>query len=162
VFESFRQLAESMRSTEHPSQVDDHPVLSPSIWSKQVDSILERVVTLGCQKMLDVTTAQPKAKDIIIACPGLSLTVLSYMAVWRDPVLFARGKSPKQNAFVDSLHSLYAPYVDVFRSDQGMSHHARALLKGKGTVVVSTLRQLPDVITRCLDERQNHKSATSR
>ena len=159
VFGSFQQLAESLRSRDRPNKADVQAALSPSTWDKQADLILERVVAAGCQKLLNVTNIQPRPKDIIVACPGLSLCVLSYMAVWRDPVLFSRGKAPKQSAFVDSLHSMYAPYVDVFRSDQGMSHHAKALLQGTGTVVVSTLRQLPDVIARRLSERQNHYTA---
>lgn len=155
VFEEFRQLAESLRSRLLPDQADSFPVLLPSSWGKQVDSILERVAAAGCLKFLNVTDAHPKAQEIISACPGLSISVLSYLSVWRDPILFSRGKSPKQSAFVDSLHSMYAPYVDVFRSDQGMSHHARALLQGSGTEVVSTLRQLPEVIARRIAERQN-------
>ena len=155
VFEDFRQLAESLRSRQLLDQAGSFPVLSPSSWGKQVDSILERVAAAGCLKFLDTADAHPKAKEIISACPGLSLSVLSYFSVWRDPILFSRGKNPKQSAFVDSLHSMYAPYVDVFRSDQGMSHHAKALLQGNGTEVVSTLRQLPEVIARRIAERQN-------
>lgn len=155
VFEEFRQFTESLRSRLLPDQADSFSVLLPPSWGKQVDSILERVAAAGCLKFLDVTDAHPKAQEIISSCPGLSLSVLSYLSVWRDPILFYRGKSPKQSAFVDSLHSMYAPYVDVFRSDQGMSHHARALLKGSGTEVVSTLRQLPEVIARRIAERKN-------
>jgi hypothetical protein len=155
VFEEFRQVAETLRAKLPPDQAESFPALLPSNWGKQVDSFLERFAALACLKFLNVTDAQPKAQEVINACPGLSLSVMSFFSVWRDPILFSRAKSPKRSAFVDSLHSVYAPYVDVFRSDQGMSHHARALLQGSGTEVVSTLRQLPEVIARRIAERQN-------
>lgn len=92
-------------------------------------------------------------EDVNANCRGLVTTLRSlYSSAW-DNVGGGRKEPPSDSQFVDALHALYAPYVDVFRADTFMSPHIeRQVAQKDGTMVVAKLLQLPDAIEKQLFE----------
>ncbi len=61
---------------------------------------------------------------------------------------------PKDSDFTDAIHSMYAPYVDIFRADSCMAPIVERHVRKFGVDVVQKLRALPSVI----ESRLNAKS----
>ncbi len=84
------------------------------------------------------------AATIDMQCPGISTAIRSSHAAWRS-VTFEKPRNPKESDFVDALHSMYAPYVDIFRTDAFMANHVAKQVARLNTSVVSKLSLLPEV-----------------
>lgn len=86
--------------------------------------------------------------DVDHHCPGMSATVRALCSsVWEN-VTGARKELPSNSQPVDAMHAMYAPYVNVFRADRYMAPHIEKQVRKHGTVVVSRLTQLVDVLKR--------------
>ena len=53
---------------------------------------------------------------------------------------------PKKSDWVDSLHAMYAPYVDIFRTDSYMAPIVEAKVEKYGTTVVAKIGNLAEKI----------------
>lgn len=154
-----RELGESMRrladtATRWASALrDSEPDVDPTRgggdvhrrWldtvNRQLVSVVERIAG-NTRTNLGVVTAE----DVDRYCPGWSTAVRAlFSSVW-DNVNGARGEQTSDSQPVDALHALYAPYVRVFRADRFMAPHIRRQVGRHGTVVVSRLAQLVDVL----------------
>lgn len=87
-------------------------------WSEMQEKLLSGVANAFAEKVepgrtLDVATVDKY-------CPGLSCAVRSLHSSWRS-LTFDMPRKPKDSDFVDSLHAVYAPYVDVYRADGFMT-----------------------------------------
>lgn len=85
------------------------------------------------------------ANDVDNYCPGLSAFIRSVHSAVRD----STSETPRQSKgsdFVDGVHAMYAPYVDIFRADSYMASHIRRCVEGHGTTVVPKLSQLVSAI----------------
>jgi len=93
--------------------------------------------------------------DVNASCRGLVTVLRSlYSSAWEN-IGGSRKEEPSESQFVDALHALYAPYVDVFRADRFMSPHIeRQVTRKDGTTVVAKLQQLPEAIEKRVSE--NH------
>jgi hypothetical protein len=78
-------------------------------------------------------------------CPGLSTMVRVMYAVLRD-ALGSPPRNLRESDFVDALHTMYVPYVDIFRADRYMAPHVQQLAKRVGCTVVPHLELLPAAI----------------
>lgn len=96
---------------------------------------------------------QPGAKlmsaDIDTHCPGLSTGIRTLHTSWRS-ITFAKPRKPKDSDFVDALHAVYAPYVDVFRADGFMADYVSKQVTRFPTLVVPKLSGLPEALRRRL------------
>lgn len=91
--------------------------------------------------------------DVVAKCPGVATMFGAlYSRVWEN---VAGGKKTEvsDSLTVDTMHALYAPYVDVFRADREMAPHITKQLKPHGTTVVSKREELPTVIERLLQSK---------
>jgi hypothetical protein len=61
----------------------------------------------------------------------------------------AKPRTPKDSDFVDVIHSMYAPYVGVYRTDRYMSGHVKRFVGGQ-THVVAQLDAAPKIIEQLL------------
>ncbi|CAB5659222.1 Uncharacterised protein [Comamonas aquatica] len=88
--------------------------------------------------------------DVERQCPGFTTMNIACMELmW----IYVGGKTKKEildSAFLDALHAMYAPYVDIFRSDQSMVPHIKNGLQTASTKVVAKLLDLPSSIEDCL------------
>lgn len=116
---------------------------------RQILSLIKALSSRWCNsEITDVNI-----EDVNANCRGLVTTLRSlYSSVW-DNVGGGRKEPPGDSQFVDALHALYAPYVDVFRADTFMSPHIeRQVAQKDGTRVVAKLLQLPETIEKKLFE----------
>lgn len=79
------------------------------------------------------------------------------LAASRD-VTTMKPRVPMVSDFADGVHSVYAPYVDVFRTDAYMAPHVERHARRFGVAVVPKLAKLPSVIEERLARRASQNS----
>jgi hypothetical protein len=84
-------------------------------------------------------------------CPGLVTSIMSSCASVIESLHGKNPRTPKTSDFADSVHALYAPYVDFFRADKYMSIHIKNSCPFKSVNVVNNLLELPDMIRARLE-----------
>lgn len=83
---------------------------------------------------------------------GLSVCITSAVdSMWNS--LSATPRKPKDSDFIDVMHALYAPYVDVFRADGYMAPIIAKAAQRYGTKVVGKLTDLVGAIEKALKEK---------
>jgi hypothetical protein len=87
--------------------------------------------------------------DISRDAPGLSTCIATAVdAMWTSMSKMPR--KPAGSDFVDAIHTIYAPYVDIFRTDGFMAPLVVANTKKYKTEVVGKLADLVSAIERKL------------
>lgn len=115
----------------------------PQKWALWQDKMLLAIASrVAAEKRtgatLDVATVDAK-------CPGLSTGIRSLHSASRA-IISSTPRNPKGSDFVDGLHAVYVPYVDIFRADGFMAVHVAAQAKRFGTVVAAKLSNLPAIL----------------
>ena len=121
----------------------------PTQWLSQQDCLLKRIAILFAKNL---TGADAEALSIHILeerCPGLSVCIRSLHSAYAS-TLGKTPRTPKLSDFPDALHSVYAPYTDIFRADSFMAPYITKAACGTNTKVVAKLVQLPDAIRSIL------------
>lgn len=90
---------------------------------------------------------------------GLSVCITSAVDSMLNS-LSATPRKPKDSDFVDVMHALYAPYVDVFRADGYMAPIIAKAAQRYGTKVVGKLTDLVDTIERALEDKAADRALT--
>lgn len=83
-------------------------------------------------------------------CPGLHTMLAIFYSASKSSIQKNRN-APKSSDYVDALHAIYAPYVDVFRADSSMAPHVKQYAPAE-TQVVQKLNQLVPTIERLLNK----------
>lgn len=79
--------------------------------------------------------------------PGFSTCMrVALDSIWQSTT--ETGRTPKPSDFIDCVHALYAPYVDIYRTDSYMAPLVAKRTKGYGTTVVSRLSQLIPLVEK--------------
>lgn len=134
-----RQL-ESELGSEYRSKV-----LTRNGWAAMQDKLVTAIADRLAQHFFPQAYAPVATADVDRFCPGLSTMIRSlHGSLWDAVALVPR--EPLESDFVDAVHSLYAPYVDIFRADRFMAPHIRRQVERHGTCVVSRLTELPNAI----------------
>lgn len=122
-------------------------------WTDFQDRQILSITRMLSSRWCNTEITDVNIEDVNSSCRGLVTTLRSlYSSVWEN-VGGGRKEAPSDSQFVDALHALYAPYVDVFRADRFMSPHIeRQVTRKDGTTVVAKLQQLPDAIEKRLSE----------
>ena len=104
---------------------------------QQLTSLVQRLA-----KSFGIGLKNVDSDDVIKYCPGLSTSVRSmYSSLWEN-VGGSRAEEASDSQSVDSIHALYAPYVDIFRADRFMTPHIEKFVNATGTIVVPRLANL--------------------
>lgn len=154
-----RELGELMRkfvsgSSQHASFLKKHSLDSDPTgkqgeiyqrWKEMQDGqLVDLMRRVAVGQNISWTHATPL--DIDEYCPGVSTMIRSlFSSVWEN-IGGSRKEIPSDSQPVDALHSLYAPYVTVFRADRFMSPHIQKQVDRHGTIIVSRLTQLPEIL----------------
>lgn len=77
--------------------------------------------------------------------PGIACTVAAGVHAAKRASAEKQSRPMKESDFGDAMHAVYAPYVDLYRTDGFMIEPVRRALQGRATVV-PTLMELPDAI----------------
>jgi hypothetical protein len=92
-------------------------------------------------------------EEFLRHCPGISAEAgVLYSFVWTYLAGAAKKEIPN-SAAADAMHAVYAPYVDIFRTDRSMAPHVTQALEGMGTRVIGSRRLLAEAITELLRSR---------
>jgi hypothetical protein len=124
-------------------------LLSASSWGEWQNRLLLGTASRLAKGLLDRDTIL-SVELIDERCPGLSVGVRSLHTAWRTSTTEVPRRS-KPSDFPDALHAMYAPYVDVFRSDAFMAPHIARFAKRFGTCVVAKLTDLPHAISSAFE-----------
>jgi hypothetical protein len=105
-------------------------------------SLVERIVP-------DLGDGRPI--DLLGNLPGLTSFIELIIGNVSDSTLrIEKPRQPLKSDFGDSLHSVYAPYVDVFRADAHTSQKLRSIPFLRNVRIVPNLRNLPEMIESAL------------
>jgi len=121
-------------------------------WIGMQDQMLESVA-----KSM-ITQYRPDIRSVISAagldfyCPGFSTSFrVIHSSIWDS--FNRKGRTPHSNDYLDSLHALHAPYVDIFRADRYMAPYIAAHAAKYNTCIVPNLDALVPAIEAKLTER---------
>lgn len=131
----------------------------PEMSRKALNELKERWLHSISKTILDsnsIPHPEFSPERLKMMAPGFS-TSISVMA---DVVWASASKTPRESMasdFVDVVHSMYAPYVDVYRTDGFMSPLVTQYVKSHGTTVVAKLTTLVGIIEArlCSDKKQS-------
>lgn len=125
-------------------------ILAYGRWRAFGDELLCNITCNVAERAEVELPAQVTAVDVKRYCPGLAAAFLVLHSVMRD-VATAHPRSPKESDFADAIHSMYAPYVNLFRADSYMAPRVAAVTAAYGTSVVAKLGSLVAEIENCLE-----------
>lgn len=121
-------------------------------WSEFQDRQLVNIVCTLAQGKFNTDLPDISTSQVSKCCIGLATTLGSlYSSVWEN-VGGGRKELPSDSQFVDALHALYAPYVDIFRADRFMAPHILKQVATHGTTVVPRLPLLVEAIEKRLSQ----------
>lgn len=129
-----------------------HNFITKNKWIGLQDQMLETISKSHIANFNSNITEQIKASELDIYCPGFSTSFrVIHSSIWDS--ISRSSRTPHSNDYLDSLHALHAPYVDIFRADRYMAPHIAAHTAKYRTCVVSSLDALIPAIEAKLTER---------
>lgn len=115
-------------------------------WDEKFKNNLVNVVN-NISKSMDANVQSILTLDSIKQhCPGLVTAIVSSCSSVIESLHGRNPRMPKTSDFTDSVHALYAPYVDFFRADRYMSIHIKNSCPCQTVSVVNNLLELPEMI----------------
>lgn len=124
-------------------------LLTGSDWSVKVERALLAMAQRFAKEFLDNQTDTLSIALLERHCQGLVCAVRTIYEAWRMALL-RTGRKPKDSDFPDMLHTMYAPYFDIFRADSFMAPLIAKNLGHGRTKVIGKLAQLPRAIEAAL------------
>lgn len=119
-------------------------------WEVAQDRLLLNVSNRLLTQFYPEAAPTEKVEIIDVYCPGLSTAVRSlHSALWNS--ISSQPRTPKESDFADAVHSMYAPYVSIFRADRYMAPHIQKQVLSRGARVISRLEEVPAQIKSLLD-----------
>lgn len=147
---TMRQFAANLklfRESQATSGTSDRK-LRPDVaqWKKWQDQFLVGLATRLARVALGSEPPPITSMAVDEKCPGLSVGIRSLLSAWHSALTETTPRPPGDSDFPDSVHAMYAPYVQIFRADRFMAPHIRKHAAKFGTSVVPKLEDLPTVI----------------
>jgi hypothetical protein len=115
------------------------------------DAMVKRVANHVLASTYPASAAIDDVQRLDEQCPSLTTAVRALHSVMFSSVAADRPRQPLESDFVDALHAMYAPHVDLFRADRFMAPHIQKLVTRYGTTVVPSLLELPALISARLE-----------
>lgn len=151
----YEQLISSVTCADQLRALSDqsraHELLSRESLDRSTILQIEQITTALARRML-AYNKPVSAAQIKDACPGIYTMLGTFFSAWRSSVERNRAP-PRRSDYADALHALYAPYVDIFRTDSSMAPHVSRHAPPT-TLVVRKLTQLVPTIETLLSQRQ--------
>lgn len=149
MLKSMRELADGAKRLRQ-LEADLGPSYRPELltrhgWKSAQDELLQNIANRLLGHFHGAENLPIGGNDIDTFCPGLSTMVRSlHSSLW--DAIAATPRESLESDFVDAVHSIYAPYVDIFRADRYMAPHIRREATKHQSLVVSRLAELPEAI----------------
>lgn len=115
------------------------------------DELLLRLVNEALEDLLPHSPPSINIEHIKTYCPGISCLIGSSYSYILDSVGVS-SRNLKDSDFIDVIHSMYAPYVSLFRADRYMAPHIRNNLVGQKPLIAHRLEDTPDKISELLEK----------
>lgn len=128
-------------------------------WRKWEEVIVREIVATHFEKSGTVPAREFTFDEIKTACPGIHSMVVTDWRFLAQAYFGGNQKGLSDSVYADTLHAMYAPYVDVFRADSEMADHVRTAVEGRGTSVVGKLRKLVAELKLRLEQSENNSHA---
>lgn len=129
------------------------PAVDTAWWLGQQDNLVVGLAKQLATRLYDTPLEGHTPADVDKFAPGLATCVrVLHSSTWNSTGTSAR--QPKKSDWVDSLHAMYAPYVDIFRTDSYMAPIVDEKVKKFGTTVVAKIGNLAEQIEAQLNLRR--------
>lgn len=134
------------------------PVVDTAWWLGQQDNLVVGLANQLATRMYDIPLDGHTPADVDRFAPSLATCVrVLHSSTWNSTGASAR--QPKKSDWVDSLHAMYAPYVDIFRTDSYMAPIVEEKVKKYGTTVVAKIGNLAEQIEIRLNPQLSSKNS---
>lgn len=157
LFDVVNAITEHIRQLQihlaHSSITSNADLLTSDWWHRQADTLVENISLKLLRENYPNESKKITFQDVDKRCPGFSTVIRSAHSTIRDLTLRSPRKNHKASIYVDSLHSIYAPYVDIFRADRYMTPHIQRAAKHYSTIIVPSLNDLAMAIEQELSLR---------
>jgi hypothetical protein len=143
-----RNQLTSQQNSQKQRRANDNAKLWQDFFVSNVNTFTEKLATefsLQHSKVLD-------GKQAFEMYPGISTFTSAIHHAWRNATEI-RPRQLMASDIGDAWHSVYAPYVDIFRADAFMTAPIHNAVKRYGTLVVGSLRDLPDAISDSINSK---------
>lgn len=137
-------VAQGRELAPYPAAVRGN-VLSSAWWHARENQTLIELANRQLLREWPESKACDDTDRIDRSCPGFATAVRLCFALLRDS-MSQQPRNLRESDFVDALHAMYAPYVDVFRADRYIAPHLARLIRPWGTTVVARLEEMPTAI----------------
>jgi hypothetical protein len=146
VTEKLKDLAKiAAEAHEHERLTGKNPLtdqLTPKGWQQGQNELLLNVANDVASALFTHANPITDAQLVDNFCPGIAMCMRVMHSSLRNAVSKVP-REPTSNDFVDAVHSMYAPYVDIFRGDRYMSPIIATHAAKYGTKVVAKLEDVP-------------------
>lgn len=121
-------------------------------WDRLPDELAAKLAQRMADEWLPMSITPLPLERLHETCAGLSVLLRTfYAAAWTSTT--AQPRAPLASDLGDCYHAMYAPYVDLFRSDSFMAPHIERQTATFGTQVVPKLKRLLPAIEQRLRDR---------
>jgi hypothetical protein len=121
------------------------PAIDTAWWSSQQDNLVVSLAKQFAARMYKISLAGHTHENVDRLAPSLATCIrVLHSSTWNSVGTSAR--HPKKSDWVDSLHAMYAPYVDIFRTDSYMAPIVQEKVKKYETTVVAKIGNLAEKI----------------
>lgn len=124
-------------------------IITNKKWIEFQDSFLSNVAAQIAESALNIKPQPLDPAILELRCPGLTVAVRSLFSAWWTTTT-KMPRAPQPNDFADAMHSIYAPYVHVFRADSFMTPHIQKHAARYGVRVVSKLQGIGEAINAAI------------
>jgi len=117
------------------------PEIDAAWWLGQQNELVENLVQRIGAKLNAVVLNEPFPVNVDELAPSLATCIrVLHSSTWSS--IGESARKPKKSDWLDCLHAMYAPYVDIFRTDSYMAPIIQEHAQKYGTTVVSKLDKL--------------------
>lgn len=129
--------------------------MDSAFWNSQQDAMVVRVADaiVNKNKAGSSFSDDTSVNDVDVGMPGLATAIRVCHSSLGNSMGLA-GRRPKNSDWVDCIHAMYAPYVDIFRTDSYMAPIVQDKVKKYGVQVVAKLKTLAPCIEEALQENR--------
>ena len=136
------------RMSEFVAEKQTRQALVTNSWNKMQKSMLVDICTRIAEK--NGVSSAKDATTLLTQCPGISTAIAIFMYAAKRSALPTESRTLSASDFGDAMHGIYAPYVDIFRTDVFMADAVAKAVKLHGTKVARRLSEVPSLIEQHL------------
>ncbi|MBU3592914.1 hypothetical protein ICN42_02215 [Polynucleobacter sp. 71A-WALBACH] len=127
------------------------PAIDKLWWLKQQDQLVAHLAKQLASRLFEISLEDRTSSDVDRLAPGFSTCIrVLHSSIWESVGPSAR--NPKPSDWADTLHALYAPYVDIFRTDSYMARIIQEKTHKYGTTIVAKIEDLAEQIEVRLED----------